>query len=430
MFLKSIELTNFRCFKHLHLDFYSTETKVRQRTVLLGENSTGKSTILKAISLVLLGSNALGELIGNPSDWIKFGEDKCQIKIVTNENTEEDAIYTVFELIIHRGDTLRDVIDRNKATLEFVDIAQKNLLVLGYGVSRRLGSSSDFTKNGSHTGNVATLFNRNANLLSLESWAIDMDYRDEKEGLKLVKKIINKFLPEVKFEGIDKHKKQLLFKTKDGIIPLEYLSDGYQNIAAWLGDMLYRMTDDDTPDYFQQKAPTKKPKKSPKVSPLDKEGILLIDEIGLHLHPKWQRQLLDFIHKNFPKIQLIATTHSPFIAQQLSENELFTLNRNELDDINLIQFEQAPNRLLIHQVVMSDMFGLETDESMETEQMKHTFDTLNSSENLTETDKQKLEQMEQQLQELPVNIHQNTFYDKEYMKLLKDINKEIKKDKA
>ena len=126
----------------------------------------------------------------------------------------------------------------------------------------------------------------------------------------------------------------------------------------------------------------------------------------------------------------IATTHSPFIAQQLSENELFTLNRNELDDINLIQFEQAPNRLLIHQVVMSDMFGLETDESMETEQMKHTFDTLNSSENLTETDKQKLEQMEQQLQELPVNIHQNTFYDKEYMKLLKDINKEIKKDKA
>lgn len=427
MFLKSIELTNFRCFKHLHLDFYSTETEVRQRTVLLGENSTGKSTILKAISLVLLGSNALGELIGNPSDWIRFGENKCEIKVTINAN---EGVTATLYLVIHKGDTLHNVIGRNRKTLEFVDKTRNELLVMGYGVSRRLGSTSDFTKNSSQTGSVATLFNRNANLLSLESWAIDMDYRDEKEGLNLVKKVIDKFLPDVKFHSINKNTKQLLFKTKDGIIPLEYLSDGYQNIAAWLGDMLYRMTDNDTSDYFQQKAIKKAPKKSPKISPLDKEGILLIDEIGLHLHPKWQRQLLDFIHENFPKIQLIATTHSPFIAQQLAENELFTLKRNETDNIDLIQFEQAPNQLLIHQVVMSDMFGLETDESLETQQLKNTYDALNDNGNLSEKDKKKLEKVEQQLQEIPVNIRQNTFYDEEYMQLLKDINKEVKKDKA
>jgi len=424
MFLKSIELTNFRCFKHLHLDFFSTETEVRQRTVLLGENSTGKSTILKAISLVLLGSNTLGELIGNPSDWIRFGEEECEVKIVMNTNTEEGVTATLY-LVIHRGDTLRNVIGRNRRTLEFVDKARNELLVMGYGVSRRLGSSSDFTKNGSQAGNVATLFNRNANLISLEEWAIDMDYKDEKKGLDLVKKVINKFLPEVTFKGIDKQKKQLLFKTKDGVIPLEYLSDGYQNIAAWLGDMLYRITDENTHSYSQQKTL----KKSKKISPLKKEGILLIDEIGLHLHPKWQRQLLDFIHENFPKIQLIATTHSPFIAQQLDENELFTLKRNTSNDIELIQFEQPPNQLLIHQVVMSDMFGLETDESLETEQLKNTYDVLNDKENLSENDKKKLKKVEQQLQELPVNIRQNTFYDEEYMQLLKDINKEIKKDK-
>jgi len=342
--------------------------------VLLGENSTGKSTILKAISLVLLGSNALGELIGNPSDWIRFGEDKCQIKITINTNIKEGVTATP-NLVIHRSDTLRDVIGRNRKTLEFVDKARNELLVLGYGVSRRLGAKSDFTGNGSRKDNVATLFNRNANLLSLESWAIDMDYRDEKEGLNLVKKVIDKFLPDVKFHSIDKNTKQLLFKTKDGVIPLEYLSDGYQNIAAWLGDMLYRITDKNTSSYSQQKPL----KKSKKISPLKKEGILLIDEIGLHLHPKWQRQLLDFIHKNFPKIQLIATTHSPFIAQQLNENELFTLKRNASSDIKLIQFEQAPNQLLIHQVVMSDMFGLETDESLETEQLKNTYMTKRNS---------------------------------------------------
>jgi recombinational DNA repair ATPase RecF len=77
MFLKSVKLTNFRCFDKLELSFSDEGDQIRKRTLLLGENGTGKTNLLKAIALVTAGSNALGELIGNPDDWIQYNKDYC-----------------------------------------------------------------------------------------------------------------------------------------------------------------------------------------------------------------------------------------------------------------------------------------------------------------------------------------------------------------
>lgn len=56
-------------------------------------------------------------------------------------------------------------------------------------------------------------------------------------------------------------------------------------------------------------------------------GVVLIDEIDLHLHPKWQRRVVDDLKKTFTKIQFVATTHSPFIIQSLREGELINLDK-------------------------------------------------------------------------------------------------------
>ncbi|MEA2018029.1 MAG: AAA family ATPase, partial [Campylobacterota bacterium] len=53
---------------------------------------------------------------------------------------------------------------------------------------------------------------------------------------------------------------------------------------------------------------------------------VLIDEIDLHLHPKWQRKIVDILTELFPKVQFIATTHSPFIIQSIGENSIIKLN--------------------------------------------------------------------------------------------------------
>ena len=62
------------------------------------------------------------------------------------------------------------------------------------------------------------------------------------------------------------------------------------------------------------------------------QGIVLIDEIDLHLHPRWQREVVPALLQAFPKLQFVATTHSPFIIQSLSEGVLLDLNEMELDD--------------------------------------------------------------------------------------------------
>ena len=73
MFLKEIELTNFKCHENLSLSFEtdSADTPIRKTTFLLGENGTGKSALLKAIALITAGSSSLGNLLGLPDEWIK-----------------------------------------------------------------------------------------------------------------------------------------------------------------------------------------------------------------------------------------------------------------------------------------------------------------------------------------------------------------------
>jgi predicted ATP-binding protein involved in virulence len=64
-------------------------------------------------------------------------------------------------------------------------------------------------------------------------------------------------------------------------------------------------------------------------NPLEGEGVVLIDELELHLHPKWQREVVEKLRRTFPKIQFICTTHSPFIIQSLRAGELITLDPEE-----------------------------------------------------------------------------------------------------
>ena len=72
MFLKSIRLNNVKCFSDIALSFEDEGGDIRKWTLLLAENGAGKSTLLKAIALVTSGSDAIGDLLGEPSDWIRY----------------------------------------------------------------------------------------------------------------------------------------------------------------------------------------------------------------------------------------------------------------------------------------------------------------------------------------------------------------------
>lgn len=391
MFLKNIRLQNFKCLQDIELSFEKNNTKNRQWTLILGENGTGKSNILKAIALVTCGGDALGELLSETDSWIRNEQNHCLIKAtISTKKGEERKI----SLQINRKDNLGKIFTNNEQSLKLLDDAfeytKRHYFVVAYGAGRRLPSEnfSGFEKstNGNRAGNVRSLFNANSSLNPLTSWIIELDYRSGEQGLTIIKEALNNFLPNTSFHSIDKSKKQVLFQTVDGIVPLDYLSDGYQNMAAWIGDLLYRITK----NFGDFK------------NPLEARGLLLIDEIDLHLHPKWQRHLIGFITQKLPNFQLIATTHSPLTAQQAGEGELFVLKRNEENQINLIPFIGNPKSLLINQLLMTPIFGLETDESLEVEQTKAEYKELKEKIIKSNAEQNKLRNLERRLKaEIP-----------------------------
>jgi predicted ATP-binding protein involved in virulence/DNA-directed RNA polymerase specialized sigma24 family protein len=107
----------------------------------------------------------------------------------------------------------------------------------------------------------------------------------------------------------------LFIEFSDGrILPFHLLSDGVRNMIAMVADIAWRAS------ILNPHLGSEAPRKSP--------GIVLIDELDLHLHPLWQRRVIDDLRGTFPEMQFITTTHSPFIIQSLRHGELINLSES------------------------------------------------------------------------------------------------------
>ncbi len=417
MFLKSISLNNVKCFSDISLSFESENGDIRKWTLLLAENGSGKSTLLKAIALVTSGSDAIADLLGEPSDWIRYKAQDCEIAavLITKEKEERKI-----NLRIQSKDSRADVIVKNKKSLAWLDdsLNRKNedYFVLGFGASRRLNTvKSRRTKTSVFSNNraqcVATLFDPDAVTTSIDSWAMDLDYFKNQAGLKIVRQVLSNLLPEIEFDRIDKQSGQLLFSTPDGIVPLNNLSDGFLAMAAWMGDLLFQLLEN-FDDLGEQS--------------LTASGLLLIDEVDLHLHPKRQRELFSFLKEWLPNFQFVVTTHSPLTAQQADRGELHCLVR-EAKNIDIYPFTGNPKTLLLHQLAMSPAFGLNTDESKEVEDMKNRYRLLRDKADLTSEDRDELKQLTTAITDLPISGRSNMQLPEEHTMLLQEIEKELRK---
>ncbi len=404
----SLEVENVRCFgKPQTLDLSDGNGKPRQWNVILGNNGTGKTTLLRSLVAV----SAPGEAHDNTSyPILSYNYTKHVIDLISEfgwkpKRTNSTAGYKTrvwyksgltFSNAHQKSLDLMLEIESLENSLSFItsgaSVEHSGLLCYAYGAGRKMGATQLSKRE--KTANYETLFNDNAVLLNPEEWLLNAEFSSlkgdpkSKRYLEAVQHTLLAILPEVEgfrseSEGV--FDKRILFKTPFGEVPFTDLSLGYQTMIAWLVDFTVRLFEryPDSPN------------------PLAEPAILLVDEIDLHLHPKWQRQLTGFLTKIFPNTQFIVTAHSPLIVQEAADANVFVLKR-EGDEVTIEKDPVNVHNWRIDQILTSDLFGLEGARSRETEQTLDRRRELLRKDKRTAKEEAELKRLEEGMSEIPV----------------------------
>ena len=336
MKLNKLNIKNFRGYKLLELDFDPSFN------LIIGDNGSGKTALLEAVA-VAIGSFFLG-IRDIESPTIR----KNDIHIATHKNNEEYLFPVEIEATGEinkkkidwtrklngiKNKTLASGAEKIKKIAEFIDNQVRqgekiDLPILLYYATGRLFDK----ENGKNKITIASRFrayekclDAKSNYQQFQEWFRGKELSRIQKGsvdisFEVVKKVIIKNLPDCKnvyYEfDVDKPK-GLKIELSDGrILPFQMLSDGTRNFFAIISDIAYKCIT--LNPHLKERALTKT------------AGIILIDELDLHLHPEWQRKIIFALRTTFPAIQFIATTHSPFLIQETGKEQLIILDNSKV----------------------------------------------------------------------------------------------------
>jgi predicted ATP-binding protein involved in virulence len=332
MKLESLKLTNFRGFREFEITFDP------QFTVLLGGNMAGKTAVLDAAAFVLR------HLLG-PAHTLLIKDDEVHQVVVSSGGIPQ--FQPQFPVALEAkladegfpgGSNIWDVRREGAAestrakhelyTLLSNRLDNKDLSILAhYGAYRnweRKQIADDLRGIGNRYEGYIAAFDIQSAHAMMAGWMRKQTYVELQKGngytqpqLAAVEAAVRSCIDRLKRFWFDVESDDLRLELSDGDIrPFYMLSEGYRNMVALVADIGWR-------------ASVLNPHHGPNAHQLT-EGIVLIDELDLHLHPTWQRSIVADLRRTFPRIQFIVTTHSPQIVASVSRSQIRLLERNQL----------------------------------------------------------------------------------------------------
>ncbi len=410
--LESFEINNVRGIKHTYVNELP---KSAQWIFLTGENGYGKTSILQVIASGLFETHELERRFrwGRELNYKNISDEELidlansenynvakkalleaarrypspQKPVVLFKKNEENNSYRgktyrgniLKEMQTYRGmiDILRDrdrkffVVDwvwrPNKPRIKKTNIAEIKLntkittnfeKICCYGSSRLNIAPENSTQK---ENPIEGLFDTQVSLKNIEyqlsRWYHkknndrDAEKREFATKYETVTKLFVKLLDLDKIE-VDFNNDSIFYYEKDELgkgynkVTLKELAAGYRSIISMVGDMILRLFDTQ-PDVYD---------------PAELSGIVIIDELDLHLHPKWQKRLPGLLSKIFPRVQFIASTHSPIPLLGAPEHSVFLkVNRDAENGITverLEDMEKQISNLLPNTILTSPIFGM------------------------------------------------------------------------
>lgn len=249
-----------------------------------------------------------------------------------------------------------------------------------YNASRLVIQSIDSTV-ASKDKRVFNPFDESRMLLNVEQWFILKVVAGREDLVKSGIEVLQTLMPNVKkidYKRDDKEGIIFQYHTEHGIESLNTLSAGNKVVLAMIGDLFFRLWD--------QQLDTKEAK--------DLTGVVIIDEIEAHLHPKWQRAFPKLLNEVFPNVQFIVSTHTPMTILGLPKNcILLHVDTNKEGKITVEKQDLDYWNMLPQQILTAPLFGLDSLRSLYNEELGdlHTEDdyqALKKSEEVSKTIKE------------------------------------------
>lgn len=395
MYLRHLHVQNVKLLRDVDIDFVDVHGNPRMWTIFVGENRLCKTTLLQTIAAAASGrdkaTHIATDVIESWPDLRRSRPNGTGAKNVTGTKIDIEATFGFREghargaaswlppsrepPILHSRITLdpeRSVFDGGSffenapdaARDPLMDARRENLpgaFVAGYGASRLLrnvGSIDTQRRSDPSVDRLRPLFG--ADLIGTSF--VELLREDLARGF-------TKILQEVFVEGgllptvtalelrgrggitktshlIDSQRFEMDVLGDDGKrirVPATWLSQGYQSIIAWLADVVGQILLE----------------AGELVPAAEMEGVVLVDEIDLHLHPTWQVHLIPALKKVFPRLQFIATTHSPMVLPALTADEVYLLSRDEAGSVVASRADHSP-ALLTGSEILESFFAIRT----------------------------------------------------------------------
>ena len=429
IYFTGLTLENVRAFgtlQELSLTSNPETPSPAQWTLIIGENGVGKTTLLQCLAYmrpvpskrksdrspdapqpVNEKPDTIDPAVSDASDNQTFqtlarvGENvdlsltahlSSGSSLRTRHKSTTSSIFT--NLIVEIRDGKVETIKTNGS--DIVDF--KEPLVIGYGAGRHMREAN--SGQAASSAGAESLFDSSIELANAEKILQDLDYsqlKKEPGAGKLLKRLLAALatiLPDIGDpKNIEIHgpsslglkgKKGVYARTPYGLVPFSSLSLGYQTVSAWTIDLAWRLFQE-FPD-------------SP--NPLSEPAIVLVDEIDLHLHPKWQRQIRKELSEHFPNVQFIATAHSPLMAQTYLDANLAVIRR-ESNQAVIVNDPLVVKDWRLDQVVTSELFGFDSARPPDVEEKMKRQVELVQKKRKTPSEKRELDLLDRSLSKLP-----------------------------
>ncbi len=331
--VERVELTNVKSIPSITLeltgpvpdDVAADTTPMAPWTVLIGENATGKSTVLDSTVLALVGQEYAEDLVANghvnPADFVRRGEDEGVVSVKLGESVRKVKF------------------TKGSDRLEFENSVEAQNFVLAYGATRLLARDREL-RYGKTWARVDNLFSSFQPLAPPE--LLLRELRDNKpDAFEHTRELWSETICPVPGSELDFDGDELVVHEHGLTVPVRLLSDGYQTALALVTDTLQVVF-----NVFD--------------SPESARGLVVIDEVGSHLHPTWKMRVVEQLRTLMPRMQFLATTHDPLCLRGLKTGEIALMQRHE-DGYSFGQFDMpSPERMRVDQLLTSRFFGLAT----------------------------------------------------------------------